>query len=291
MAATIWTELLGSQTQLLGDRYRSRVIESGAGEALVLLHGVGGHAEAYARNVVRLGERYRAMAVDLLWHGFSAKPEFSHDAVGSYVDQVLDLLDAEGIERAHIEGESLGGWVALTLALEHPDRVGKLVLNTTAGVALKPGTVDERPAEGREALRARSLAAIDDPTPETIRHRLEWLMRTPDRVTDELVDIRTRIYADPTTNSALRTVFQNSFGFGSGPNRRITEDRLAEVKVPTLVLWSGHNPGSGPDVGRRIAELTPGAAFHCIEDAAHWPQWERPEEHDRVVLDFLDRLD
>jgi pimeloyl-ACP methyl ester carboxylesterase len=66
---------------------------------------------------------------------------------------------------------------------------------------------------------------------------------------------------------------------------------LAEVKVPTLVLWSGHNPGSGPDVGRRIAELTPGAVFHCIEDAAHWPQWEQPEEHDRVVLDFLDRLD
>ncbi|HEX4705141.1 MAG TPA: alpha/beta hydrolase [Pseudonocardiaceae bacterium] len=288
---TIWTDLLGSRTRQLGTRYPTRVIEAGNGDALVLLHGVGGHAEAYARNVVRLGERYRAMAIDLLWHGFSAKPEFDHDAVGAYVRQVIDLLDTEGIERAHIEGESLGGWVALTLALEHPERVGKLVLNTTAGIAWRPGSVAERPAEGREALRARSLAAIDDPTPETIRRRLEWLMAAPDRVTDELVEVRRRIYADPATNAALRTVFANSFGFGSGPNRRIAEARLAEVTVPTLVLWSDRNPGSGPDVGRRIAELIPGAAYHCVDDAAHWPQWEQPAEHDRVVLDFLDSKD
>jgi pimeloyl-ACP methyl ester carboxylesterase len=288
---TIWTELLGSQTHVLGEKYRTRVIEAGDGEPLVLLHGVGGHAEAYARNVSRLGRHYRTMAMDLLWHGYSAKPEFTHDAVGTYVEQVLDLLDSQGIERAHLEGESLGGWVALTLALEHPERVGKLVLNTTAGIKWAPGSVDERPAEGREALRARSLAAIENPTPETIRTRLEWLMATPERVTDELVEVRRRIYAEPATNAALRTVFENSFGFGSGPNRKISEDRLATVSVPTLVLWSDHNPGSGPDVGRRIAKLIPGAAFHCVADAAHWPQWEQPEEHDRVVLGFLGRAE
>jgi pimeloyl-ACP methyl ester carboxylesterase len=149
--------------------------------------------------------------------------------------------------------------------------------------------VTERPAEGRDALRARSLAAIDNPTPETIRTRLEWLMAAPDRVTDELVDVRTRIYADPVTNAALRTVFENSFGFGAGPKRRIPESRLADVAVPTLVLWSDRNPGSGPAVGRRIAQLIPGAEFHCVMDAAHWPQWEQAAEHDRVVLDFLDR--
>ncbi|TCO59918.1 alpha/beta fold hydrolase [Actinocrispum wychmicini] len=284
---TIWADLLGTQVRHLGSRYTTRVIEAGTGEPLVLLHGVGGHAEAYSRNVVRLGERYRAMAIDLVWHGMSGKPPFTGDAVGTYVEQILDLLDSEGIERAHLEGESLGGWVALTLALQHPDRVGKLVLNTTAGIQWNPGSVAEKPAEGRELLRSRSLAAIDDPSPETVRRRLEWLMASPDRVTDELVDVRRRIYADPPTNRSLRTVFENSFGFGSGPARRIREERLADVRVPTLVLWATHNPGSGPDVGRRIAELIPGARFHCVDDAAHWPQWEKPDEHDRVVLDFL----
>lgn len=284
---SVWTDLLGSQVRLLGGRHRTRVIEAGTGEALLLLHGVGGHAEAYARNVVRLGRHYRAMAADLLWHGYSDKPPFDGDAVGAYVRQLVDLLDAEGIERAHVEGESLGGWVALTMALEHPDRVGKLILNTTAGIRWQPGSVREKPAEGRQLLRSRSLAAIDDPSEETVRRRLEWLMADPARVTDELVEIRRRIYVEPQTNAALRTVFENSFGFGTGPDRQIPEDRLRDVKVPALVLWSEHNPGTGPDVGRRIAELVPGARFHCVRDAAHWPQWEMPEEHDRVVLDFL----
>lgn len=278
---------MGAEVRYLGDRYRTRVIEHGSGPALVLIHGVGGHAEAYSRNVVRLGRSgVRAMAMDLLWHGYSDKPPFG-DAIPSYAGQVIDLLDAEGIERAHIEGESLGGWVGLWLALEHPERIDRLVLNTTAGIRWAPGSVAERPHEGRELLRTRSLEAINNPTPETIRRRLEWLMATPDRVTDELVDVRLRIYSDPVAQPALRTVFENSFGFGAGPSRTIPEERLAEVRAPTLVLWSDRNPGTGPDVGERIAGLIPNAQFYCMADAAHWPQWEHPEEHDRVVTEFL----
>jgi pimeloyl-ACP methyl ester carboxylesterase len=112
-------------------------------------------------------------------------------------------------------------------------------------------------------------------------------MAAPDRVTDELVDVRLKIYTDPATNASLRTVFENSFGFGSGPKRTIPEERLADVAAKTLVLWSDKNPGTGPEVGQKIAHLIPNAEFYCMNDAAHWPQWEHPEEHDRVVTDFL----
>jgi pimeloyl-ACP methyl ester carboxylesterase len=284
---TIWTELMGAQVRYLGKKYRTRVIEHGDGPALVLIHGVGGHAEAYARNVVRLGEMgFRAMAIDLLWHGYSDKPPFE-DAVPSYAAQVLDLLDSEGIDRAHIEGESLGGWVGMWLALEHADRVDRLILNTTAGIRWAENSVHENPHTGRDLLRERSLAAINDPTAETIRKRLEWLMASPDRVTDELVDVRLKIYTDPAANDSLRTVFENSFGFGTGPKRTIPEERLAEIQARTLVLWSDKNPGTGPDVGEKIAQSIPNAEFYCMNDAAHWPQWEHPEEHDRVVTEFL----
>jgi pimeloyl-ACP methyl ester carboxylesterase len=283
---TIWTDLMGSQVRYLGSEYRTRVIESGEGAALLLIHGVGGHAEAYSRNVVRLGQSgFRAMAMDLLWHGYSEKPPFE-DAIPSYARQVIDLLDSEGIEKAHVEGESLGGWVGLWLALEHPDRIDKLILNTTAGIRWAE-QINERPHEGRELLRTRSLDAINNPNAETIRKRLEWLMASPDRVTDELVDVRLRIYSDPAANESLRTVFENSFGFGTGPSRTIPSERLAEVKAKTLVLWSDKNPGTGPDVGQKIANAIPGAQFYCMNDAAHWPQWEHPEEHDRVVGEFL----
>jgi pimeloyl-ACP methyl ester carboxylesterase len=288
MQTSIWVDLLGSQARYLGRRFRTRVLESGDGEPLLLVHGIGGHAEAWSRNVVRLGTRHRAMAIDLLWHGLSAKPEYAWgEDIPSYAEQVLDLLDAEGIERVHFEGESLGGWLGMWLAIHHPDRLGRLILNTTAGIRWNPGSIAERPHEGRELLAQRSLQAINDPNRETIRKRLEWLMAAPDRVTDELVEVRYRLYSDPAVQGSLRSVFENAFA-GIGPARKtIPEDDLASIRVPTLVLWTDKNPGTGPDVGRRIAASIPGAQFALIEDAAHWPQWEQPAEHDRIVLDFL----
>jgi pimeloyl-ACP methyl ester carboxylesterase len=288
MQTSIWIDLLGSQVHYLGRRHRTRVIEAGDGDALLLIHGIGGHAEAWSRNVVRLGSQYRTMAIDLLWHGYSDKPDYPWgEDIPAYAEQILDLLDAEGIERAHVEGESLGGWVGLWLALHHPDRLGSLVLNTTAGIRWRPGAVDDHPHQGRDALAQRSLQAITEPTRETIRKRLEWLMLSPDRVTDELVDVRYRLYSDPAVQASLRSVFENAFAGVGPPRKQIEEDELASVAAPTLVLWTDHNPGTGPEVGRRIAAAIPGAQFALVEDAAHRPQWEHPEDHDRLVLDFL----
>jgi pimeloyl-ACP methyl ester carboxylesterase len=286
--STIWVDLMGAQVRYLGRKYRTRVIEAGEGPPLLLIHGVGGHAEAYSRNIVRLGASARAMAMDLLWHGFSSKPPYvDGEDIPAYAAQILDLLDAEGIDRVDVEGESLGGWVGMYLALNHPDRLNRLILNTTAGIRWEPGVIPERTKEGREALAARSMAAIDAPTPETIRKRLEWLMATPDRVTDELVAARVALYSNPETQASLRAVFQNAFGEGTRPRQTIPQADLARIGVPTLVLWSEHNPGTGPDVGRMIAERIPGAQFVSMADAAHWPQWEHPEVHDRLVTAFL----
>ena len=285
--STIWVDLMGSQVRYYGKEFKTRVIEAGEGEPLILVHGVGGHAEAYSRNIVRLGQRFHAMAMDLVWHGFSAKIPYNRQSVPTYARQVVDLLDSLGIEKAHVEGESLGGWVALWFALHYPDRLNKLILNTTAGVKFKPGVVEEHPAQGRQLLRERSLAAISNPTKETIRKRLEWLMASPDRVSDELVDVRFNIYSNPETRRSLTDVFSNSFGDGDSDNYFIPEERLKEIKAQTLVLWTDKNPGSGPDVGRHVHSLIPGSQFYCMADAAHWPQWEHPEEHDEVVMTFL----
>jgi len=283
--STIWVDLLGSQVSYRGRRFRTRTIEAGDGPPLVMFHGVGGHAEAYSRNLVRLGADFHAMSIDLLWHGLSAKPPFTTRMVPTYAEQYLDLLDSLGVERAHVEGESLGGWIATWLAVHHPDRVDHVVLNTTTGISWAELPGQEHRETGVNLLRERSLQAIQNPTRETIRKRLEWLMAAPDRVTDELVDLRYRIYTYPETRASLTQVFENSFG--AHLEDRVPEAELAEIKAPTLVLWSDKNPGTGPAFGRRIADCIPGAQFYCIEDAAHWPQWEQPEDHDRVVAAFL----
>ncbi|MDE2766337.1 MAG: alpha/beta hydrolase [Chloroflexota bacterium] len=288
---SIWNELMGAEVRIYDQgKHVTRAIEAGEGEALILIHGVGGHAEAYARNVVRLAaEGFRVLSIDLLWHGLSGKPEPFDDEKYclQFSDQVVDLLDQMGVEKGHIEGESLGGWVAMSTALRYPDRVGKIILNTTAGIRWEPGVVRIDNVGGSDALTQRSLAALESPSKETIRRRLEWLMAAPDRVTDELVDLRYAIYTRPDVNAALRKVIANGLGIGKDRNQYLTEDDLKTISHPTLVFWSDKNPGSGPDVGERIASIIPGAAYYCMLDAAHWPQWEHPEEHDRIIANFL----
>lgn len=106
-------------------------------------------------------------------------------------------------------------------------------------------------------------------------------------MTEELIDLRYHMMTTEEGRKAQLQIANNSFGFGSGTKAEIPEGQLAEIKAETLVLWTDQNPGHGPDTGRKIAELIPGARFHLIEQAAHWPQWEQPAEHNRTVLDFL----
>jgi pimeloyl-ACP methyl ester carboxylesterase len=286
---TIWNELLGTQTRYRGKKFATRTIETGFDNPskLVLMHGVGGHAEAYTRNMQRLGTAHHAIAIDLLWHGLSSKPTFTPDMIPMYTEQYIDLLDDLGVEKASIEGESLGGWVALWTALHHPERVEKIILNTTAGIRWNRDKVKIDEATGTNLLRERSLAAIANPTRETIKARLEWLMASPDRVTDELIDLRYALYTRPDTNASLTNVFANSFQRGPDAKFFVEEDQLSSLTVPAFALWSDKNPGAGADVGERLAALIPGSSHYCIRDAGHWPQWEQAEDHDRVVLDFL----
>lgn len=277
--STIWVDLLGSKVHYIGTKYRTRVIESGDGEPLVLLHGGGGHAEAYSRNLVRLGQNFRAMAIDMVWHGLSSKPPFQGETIPVYADQVIDLLDTLGIEKAHVEGEAIGGRVALWLAIHRPERVLRLVLNNTGGVRFKEGSVKAQ-AEGRTRYQTAASAAIEKPTRESVRQRLERLMVTPDRVTDELVEVRFRFYSDPDTNKAQLNIRSSS-------DFEFSEEEVGKITVPTLVLATDKNPLRGPDVGERLAGLIPGAKFHLVGDAAIWMQWEHPEEHDQVVTSFL----
>lgn len=277
--STIWTDLLGSTVHYLGTKYRTRVIECGDGEPLVLLHGGGGHAEAYSKNVVRLGQHFRAMAIDMVWHGLSSKPTFRGETIPVYADQVIDLLDTLHIAKAHVEGEAIGGRVALWLAIHRPDRVLKLVLNNTGGVQFKEGSVKAQ-VDSRERYQTAASAAIETPTKETVRQRLERLMVTPDRVTDELVEVRYKFYSDPETNKAQLNIRSSS-------DFEFSEEEVGKITVPTLVLATDHNPLRGLDAGKRLAGLIPGAEFYFIRDAAIWAQWEHAEEHDQVVASFL----
>lgn len=286
MAISAWVEMLGGEiTYFDAGGIRTRCLHAGSGEPLILLHGMGGHAEAYIKNIIPLSTRFHVYAIDMVGHGYTDKPAINY-AVPDFANHVLKFLKAVGAEKAHIQGESLGGWVAAWLAMEHPENVRSLILNTSAGLQLTEQP-PEAEAQAVERLRKLSKEAASEPTRESVRRRLEWLFLDPKtNVTDELVEIRYRIYRQPETQRAMQTIVEQMTGGGRKPYM-LTRERLCRIKAPTMIVWTRHNPTTPWQVGQLAHEIIGGSRFHVMEDCGHWPQWEQAEEFNRLMLDFL----
>jgi len=281
--SSIHIDLLGTETRYyVTPNFRTRVIEAGSGTPLILMHGGGGHAETYSRNMNRLADTCRPMALDFAWHGLSSAPPYREgNWLAQFTEQVLELLDAIGAEKAIFEGESLGGWICMDVAINHPERVEKLILNTAWGNKMK----DDSGSADLDALRETSLNALHNPTPELIRKRLDWLMPLGG-VTEELVELRLALWSRPQTRKALTEYYERLFS-PECEELLFDDDDLARITAPTLLLWTEKNPIAGPDEAERLQSIIKGSEVYVIKGAAHWPQWECPEEHDEVVLKFI----
>jgi 2-hydroxy-6-oxonona-2,4-dienedioate hydrolase len=257
--------------------WRTRVLQAGDGEPLVLMPGTGGHLEAYAHNIGPLSEHFRVIAYDYPGHGYTTHAT-SDLELPDYVEHLAGLLDVLGVTRAHLSGESLGGWVALKFAAAHPDRTARLVLNTPGGTMARP--------EVMERIRSLSQAAADDPSDANIRARLEWLMADPATVTDELVAIRRTIYARPGFAESMRHLLCLQ-----DPEIRrrnlVTDEELAAVPNGAMVIWTSDDPSGPAGVGMDMAEKIPGGRFEFIDGAGHWPQWEQRATFNQLVIDWL----
>jgi 2-hydroxy-6-oxonona-2,4-dienedioate hydrolase len=279
---TLWTELEGLDYSIrhvqLGE-WSTRVLEAGTGEPFVLMHGTGGHLEAFVRNVRALSARYRVIAYDYPGHGWTTTTTRDLE-IADYIEHLTALLDASGIDRAHLSGESLGGWVAVKFAAAHPDRVSRMILNTPGGTMATP--------EVMERIRSLSQAAADDPSEERIRARLEWLMADPTTVTDELVAVRRGVYSRPGFAESMRHILCLQDPEVRRRNM-VTDDELRTVEAPTLVVWTSDDPSGPAKAGLEMADLIPHGEFRLIEGAGHWPQWEQRERFDELALDFLGR--
>ena len=288
---SVATEMLGTWTHIVhGKKYFHRVIEAGSsGEPLILIHGIGGHAETFARNLHNLANNgFHVYSIDALFHGFSYKEGYRHNRrTELQAEGLADLIEALGHPWVHIEGESMGGDIALEFAMRYPQLCGKVILNTGGDevVNLKRSDFPENPGGGNE-LKELSAASILTPTFETVRKRMEWLVVSPDRMTDEMVHIRLRLYSFPAIYESIKRVY--NIGGEWAPARSVyTEEQLQTLEVPTLVYWTDKNPGISPAYGNYLAGILPGATFFNQLDCAHWPQWEKPEEHDQIIIDFI----
>ena len=173
-------------------------------------------------------------------------------------DHLIGLMDALDIGTAHLSGESLGGWVAAWAAAHHPDRVGRLVLNTPGNIANKP--------EVMARLRDSTLAAVRDPSDATVRRRVEFLFHHTEMVTDELVTLRRAVYSRPGFLRAITNTLvlqdpevRKDFAWDPG--------WVGKIGAPTLLLWTDHDPTGGLDEAAMLLDWLPDARLHVIADA------------------------
>ncbi|MCL2470714.1 MAG: alpha/beta hydrolase [Propionibacteriaceae bacterium] len=280
---TLWQEICDLPHQLTYVQvgpWRTRVLDVGEGNrTIVLMNGTSGHLEAFTPNIRALAGVGRVIAYDYPGHGYTTLATTPLE-IPDYEQHLIGLLDALGIDKATLCGESLGGWIAIKFAQHHPQRVASLILAAPGGQMIS--------MQAMSATRSVSDKAAEDPTFDNVKERLQLVIHNKDLITDELVESRRAIYAREGFVQSMKSimVLQNP---EIRYRNRITEEDFAALPVPTLLVWTDHEPSGGVDTGERLAGLIPDGELLAIHDAAHWPQWEDPVAFNAAAVDFLER--
>jgi HOMODA hydrolase len=279
---SLWLDFLGAEIRYVDTPTfgRTRIAEAGrGGEPLLFLHGIGGHMEAYAKNVVALSDRFHTIAYDYPGHGLSAKKAI--DSPHLLVDHLRELCDALGLARVNLSGESLGGWTTGLFAVKHPDRVRRIMLNTAAGIPI----TTEKGRKDLEALKQLSAANVQQtPTTESVRARMHWLFHPKNHgmVNDELIATRLRFYLQPEMREVMPKILSMI------PRHDEFLIPLEKIQAETLFLWTRDNPVHDVESAQAATKKVGRAQFYLMKaDAAHWPQYEAPEEFNRVARAFF----
>lgn len=298
---SIWTELLGSETKFYDvNGIRTRVITAGNGPALLLLHGSGGHAEAYARNIMPLAKHFQVIAMDYLGCGLTDYPDH-FPTMRERVDHIIGLMDAMGIDQACIAGESFGGTHAFAAVRAHPERFTKLIIIVGGLYAKQADSASfEAYKTGMTAYIQRTRASLGSPPRDVVQQRLAWLFHKPERdISEELIDVRWTFYQRDDARRALADMADmvefdleaQSKGLApelrDDPFRPLTEQDLQAITLPTLFIWSDHNPSINTATARQAAAHMPNSEFVEMKDCAHWPQWEDARTFDDLVIRFV----
>ncbi|GAT15257.1 alpha/beta fold hydrolase [Mycolicibacterium thermoresistibile] len=279
---SVWSDLQGvafTQGYLDAGGVRTRYLHAGEADkpVLIFLHGSGGHAEAYVRNLEAHAEHFSTWSIDMLGHGYTDKPGHPLE-VRHYVEHLAAVLDAIGADRAHISGESLGGWVASRFAIDRPDRLDRLVLNTAGGSQADP--------EVMKRIITLSMAAAENPSWDTVQARITWLMADKSKGYDDIVASRQKIYRQPGFVDAMRNIMALQDPEIRARNL-LGPEEYGAITAPTLVVWTSDDPTADVDEGKRIASMIPGARFEVMPGCGHWPQYEDPATFNRLHIDFL----
>ncbi len=278
------SEVVPAERLIKAGGLQTYYVQSGqVGPQILLLHGFGSSTFTWRKNLVELGKIGRVTAIDIKGFGLTEKPKDGQYNEFAYVKHVLDTMDALGLQRPLIIGNSMGGAVAARLALEHPGRCSGLILVDAARpytrLDFAASGVDTTKFKGRPSVLATALVRTMI-SRDRIKGMLESVYEGHEPVTDAMIDA----YYVPTTIEGAPEALISMINPPADPSRPIP---LKELKCPVTIVWGKDDNVIPVRAGESLAREIPGSELVIWAGAGHLPQEDRPEEFHRLVRDFV----
>ena len=250
--------------------------ESGAGPAVVLVHEAIADSRMWEPQWRTFPSAHRTVRYDM--RGYGRSP--IHPGKFSHGGDLVRLLDEAGLERTSLIGGSLGGRVALEVAVSQPERIEKLVLMDPGG----PGGdwSEETQAGWEEEDAALDRGDIDAAVEVNLRMWVDGPHRSPSEV-----DADVRALVGEMQRRAFELQLPVIETAREEPLVPDLADRVGDVQAPTLILTGDEDRDDMQALANKLAEKIPDAQRTSIPRAAHIPSLERPDEFDKIVLEFL----
>jgi pimeloyl-ACP methyl ester carboxylesterase len=262
---------------------RIAYLDIGGGPPVILVHGFGGSMWQWEYQQAALAPHHRVITLDLPGSGLSDKPDLAYTP-DEMVAFVLGLMDALGIQKAALVGNSMGAGLAIGMAVAHPERVDRVVL------------ISGLPKGVREKLTGPLIRrAVETSAPVWLLRFGNWLAGrwVTEDVLKEIVYDHSRL-----TPAVIERSFRNRARPGLiraamaiARNLPLWEQgfalRIGEIARPTLVIWGTEDKVFPPEVGHELKNTIKGASVALVPKAGHIPQWEQPETVNALLVTFL----
>jgi 2-hydroxy-6-oxonona-2,4-dienedioate hydrolase len=240
-----------------------KYLEVGEGEPLVLLHGLFGALSNFTDLVEYFRAHYKVVVPMLPLFEL----DILHTSVGGLQQFVHKFLEHRDYRDIHLLGNSLGGHVALVYVLKHPERVRSLTLTGSSGL-FENGMGDSYPKRGDY---------------DYIRKKTELTFYDPQTASKELVD---EVYG--IVNNRIKAI--KIIALAKSAIRNNLGEELSQISKPTLLIWGNNDTITPPFVGKEFQKLIPNSELHFIDHCGHAPMMEVPAEFNRILHQFLQKL-
>jgi len=270
-----------SHKYMLVAGHRLAYLDEGDGPPVLLIHGIPTSSLLWRDIIPVLAETHRVIAPDMLNYGKSDKPADADVSIAAQSRLMVKVLDALGIPRADVVAHDIGGGVAQLMAVNHPERIKKLVLSNAVCFDSWP-IPDFKPLQEPGAEAKMSLDAF-------VRMMREFLplgVYRPETLTSEALAILMEPWA---SEEGKRALFRN-FRRLSPEYTLAIADQLKHLDHGTLILWGRHDPFQKPSYAEKLQNTIHGARLTWIEEAAHWVMEEKPAEVAAELKAFLGRV-